>query len=131
MLVTSEEYAAYYRRVKSRLEKGCEGEGLNGTYPEPCVHCDVCVWFKQCDTGRRADDHLSLVAGITKLQRKQLVEWQFDNVAKLAEMPIPLKERSLHGSRDGMKRVREQVHELLPVAIGMDARAGVDCLVRH
>jgi predicted RecB family nuclease len=127
-----EEYAAYYRRVKSRLEKGCEGEGLKDTYPEPCVHCDVCVWFKECDTRRRADDHLSLVAGITKLQRKQLVEWQFDNASKLAEMAIPLKEKPLHGSRDGMKRVREQarvqiegrnqgkpVHELLPVAAGM------------
>jgi predicted RecB family nuclease len=127
-----EEYAAYYRRVKDRLEKGCEGEVLKGTYPEPCAHCDVCVWFKECDTRRRADDHLSLVAGITKLQRKQLVEWQFDKLAKLAEMPIPLKEKPLHGSREGMGRVREQarvqmegrtqgkpVHELLPVSAGM------------
>jgi len=127
-----EEYAAYYRRVKDRLEEGCKGDVLKRTYPEPCAHCDVCVWFKECDTRRRADDHLSLVAGITKLQRKQLVEWQFDKVAKLAEMPIPLKEKPLHGSRDAMGRVREQarvqmegrnqckpVHELLPVAAGM------------
>jgi superfamily I DNA and/or RNA helicase len=34
--------------------------------------CDVCDWFPLCDKRRRDDDHLSLVAGITKLQRIQL-----------------------------------------------------------
>ena len=35
-----------------------------GTYPEPVEHCDVCRWAAECATRRRADDHLSLVAGI-------------------------------------------------------------------
>jgi predicted RecB family nuclease len=127
-----EEYAAYYRRIKDRLEKGIEGEILKSTYPEPCTHCDVCRWFRECKSRRLTDDHLSLVAGITKLQRKQLVKWRFDTVGQLAEMPIPLREKPLHGSRESMTRVREQarlqmegrrkggpVHELLKIEAGM------------
>jgi len=127
-----EEYAAYYRRIKDRLEEGVEGEILRGTYPEPCTHCDVCRWFRECKSRRLTDDHLSLVAGITKVQRNQLVQWRFNTVAQLAEMAIPVREKPLHGSREGMKRVREQarlqmegrrkggpVHELLKMEAGM------------
>jgi len=102
------EYAAYYRHVKERLEAACEEGEPTATYPEPCVHCDVCQWFRQCDARRRGDDHLSLVAGITRLQRKQLEDWKIETLAKLAVLPIPLKQNPLHGSRGGIERVREQ-----------------------
>ena len=127
------EYSAYYRYVKARLEKACDDGQSAGTYPEPCTHCDVCRWFRECDARRRGDDHLSLVAGIRRQQRNQLEEWNTETMAKLALLPIPLKERPKHGSREGIGRVREQarlqvtgrsekklVHEaLLPVAEGM------------
>jgi len=103
-------------------------DGEVRTYPEPCVHCDICRWFQECDQRRRADDHLSLVAGIRTQQRKQLEAWDHNTVEKLAEMPIPLEEKPLRGSREGIERVREQarvqvagrkseklVHELLKV----------------
>jgi len=125
------EYAAYYRYVRARLEKVCGNSQHENTYPEPCVHCDVCRWFRECDARRRGDDHLSLVAGIARLQRTQLVGWQIETMAKLAELPIPLKKKPLHGSREGYERVREQarlqvagrttqrhVHEMLPIAEG-------------
>src|SRR5262249_15621518 len=121
------EYAAYFRYVKSRLSAAV-GERETDTYPEPVEHCNVCRWFRECDARRRADDHLSLVAGIRRLQRDQLEAWNTETVAKLAAMPIPIKERPVHGSREGIERVREQarvqvegrakrelVHELLPV----------------
>jgi predicted RecB family nuclease len=121
------EYAAYYRYVKGQLEKACTN-GTEETYPEPCAQCDICRWREECDHRRRADDHLSLVAGIRRLQRNQLEIWKYDTVARLAEMPIPLKEKPLHGSREGLQRVREQarvqiagrvkrkpVHELLKI----------------
>ena len=128
-----EEYAAYYRYVKVRLEKAVDANGAADTYPEPVPHCDVCRWFLDCDTRRRADDHLSLVAGIRSQQRTQLEEWKTETVEKLAALPIPLKEKPLHGSRDGMVKVREQARiqvqgrregklleePLLPVAEGM------------
>jgi predicted RecB family nuclease len=114
--------------------RGAQAEAYApGTYPEPVEHCGVCRWFRECDGRRRADDHLSLVAGIRRQQRDQFEEWDAGTMAKLAELPIPLKERPKHGARAGYERAREQArvqvegrvekklkHEaLLPVAEGM------------
>jgi uncharacterized protein len=101
------EYAAYYRYVRARLEKACEN-GEPDLYPEPCAHCDVCRWFGECNARRRADDHLSLVAGIRRQQRVQLEDWKTATMAALAQVPIPLKDKPRIGSRAGMERVREQ-----------------------
>ncbi len=102
------EYAAYYRYVRSRLELSVDNGAGPGTYPEPCQHCDVCRWFAECDARRHADDHLSLVAGIRRQQRTQLEDWNAETMAKLAALPIPLREKPRHGSREGIERVREQ-----------------------
>jgi uncharacterized protein len=102
------EYSAYYRYVKRQLEAASRNGSPNHTYPEPCEHCDVCRWFRECDGRRRSDDHLSLVAGITSIQRGQLTEWGTDTVAKLAVLPIPLERKPSRGMRDGYKRVKEQ-----------------------
>lgn len=122
------EYAAYYRYVRARLEKFCDDGQGDVTYPEPCAHCEICRWFRECDGQRRADDHLSLVAGITRLQRDQLERWDTRTMARLAAFPLPLRERPAHGSKEAYQRVREQarvqvqgraeeqpVHELLQV----------------
>ncbi len=101
------EYAAYYRTVKEKLLECAKG-GEVETYPEPVEHCNVCRWFKECDAQRRGDDHLSLVAGMRHQQQEQLEEWNIPTMAKLAAMPIPLKERPKWGSREGIERVREQ-----------------------
>jgi predicted RecB family nuclease len=104
------EYSAYYRHVKERLEKTTSsGDGIT-TYPEPCQHCDICRWFRECDRRRRDDDHLSLVAGIRRQHRDQLLVWEVDKVAKLATMqhPLPREKKPLHGSRESYDRVREQ-----------------------
>ena len=147
------EYAAYYRHVKGRLasaagadaQKTATGSGnkqfelafskggnaSEGTYPEPVEHCNVCRWFRECDEQRRGNDHLSLVAGIRRQQRKQLEEWNTNTMAKLAVLPIPLKERPRRGSREAIERVREQarvqvagrtraeiIHERLKLELG-------------
>jgi len=104
------EYFAYYRYVKERLERATNnGHGID-TYPEPCLHCDVCRWFRECEKRRRDDDHLSLVAGIRRQQRDQLEVWEIDKVANLATMqhPLPREKKPLHGSRESYDRVREQ-----------------------
>jgi predicted RecB family nuclease len=103
------EYSAYYRYVKDRLEKSTNN-GHADTYPEPCLHCDVCRWFRECDRRRRDDDHLSLVAGIRRQQRDQLQVWEITKVAHLAAMqhPLPREKKPLHGSRESYDRVREQ-----------------------
>src|SRR5439155_20772566 len=119
--------------VKGRRARAVQGGSRIETYPETVAHCDVCRWCRECDRRRRGDGHLSLVAGIRKQQRNQLEEWDTATMAKLAVLPIPLKERPKHGSREGIERVREQaqvqvtgrsekrlVHEvLLQVAEGL------------
>jgi predicted RecB family nuclease len=102
------DYAAYYRHVRKRLLKAVGEDAIRKTYPEPVEHCNVCRWFKECDQRRRADDHLSLVAGIRRQQRDQFEEWNAETMAKLAVLPTPLKERPKHGSKAGYERVREQ-----------------------
>ncbi|MBV8515618.1 MAG: TM0106 family RecB-like putative nuclease, partial [Acidobacteria bacterium] len=104
------EYAAYYRHVKERLERATNnGHGIT-TYPEPCLHCDICRWFRECEKRRRDDDHLSLVAGIRRQHRDQLEVWEVTTVEKLAAMqhPLPREKKPLHGSRESYDRVREQ-----------------------
>ncbi len=102
------EYAAYFRHLKHRLARTVQNAGNNKTYPESVPHCDVCQWFRECNSQRRGDDHLSLVAGIRKQQRNQLEEWDTRTMAKLAALPIPLKQKPKHGSREGLEHVREQ-----------------------
>jgi uncharacterized protein len=127
------EYAAYYRHVQKRLLKAVGEDAHKETYPEPVEHCNVCRWFRECDQRRRADDHLSLVAGIRRQQRDQFEEWNAETMAKLAALPIPLKKMPKHGSKIGYENVQKQarvqvqgrtenqpVHEpILPVAEGM------------
>jgi hypothetical protein len=103
------EYAAYYRLVKSRLEQAVDSSPSDGaTDAEPNPHCDVCRWWKRCDAEWRCDDHLSLVAGISRLQRKQLGNWDVETMAQLARFPLPLPQRPEYGSKEGYVRVREQ-----------------------
>lgn len=126
------DFAAYYRYVKKRLESVAEVKTERvPTYPEPTPHCPVCRWWSECDSQRRKDDHLSLVAGISKLQRKQLQAWQTSTVERLAQLPVPLQKVPEHGSKEGYVRVREQarvqvagrkqgqpIHELLDLIEG-------------
>jgi uncharacterized protein len=121
------DFAAYYRHVRKRLEDVAEVNGERAqTYPEPTPHCPVCRWWPECDSQWRKDDHLSLVADISRLQRKQLHAWETATVEKLAELPLPIQKTPDHGSKEGYVRVREQarvqvagrnqdkpVHELL------------------
>ena len=93
------DFAAYYRFVKARLERAIE-QNRNGitTSAEPCAHCEVCRWWQECDGEWRKQDHLSLVAGISRLQRKQLSAWQVTTVAQLAVLPLPIPNRPDRGS---------------------------------
>jgi uncharacterized protein len=96
------EYAAYYRLVKARLEQAVDAKPGNETaMGEPNPHCGVCRWWKKCDSEWRREDHLSLVAGISRLQRKQLGGWDIDTMAQLSELSLPLKQRPEYGSKEG------------------------------
>jgi predicted RecB family nuclease len=121
-----DDYAAYYRLVKTRLEAALAQRDAV-TYPEPAQHCDVCNWWVQCNTRRRSDDHLCFVAGISRLQikelRTRLAVDTLEQLGELAAVPKPAR-----GSREALERVRDQAsiqlkarrlrerqHEILPL----------------
>lgn len=106
-----DEFAAYFRWVRAGLETTSQGDFealLAKTYPEPCDHCDVCPWASRCAERRRQDDHLSLVAGISRLQRRELVEREVHTLQALAELPLPLGFKPKHGAAKSYEKVREQ-----------------------
>ena len=66
-----EDYAAYYRSVRARFLARL-ADGVADSYPTPVPHCGLCVWSTSCEQRREKDDHLSLVANITRLQTTRL-----------------------------------------------------------
>ncbi|MGO9574330.1 MAG: TM0106 family RecB-like putative nuclease [Terriglobales bacterium] len=99
-------YIAYFRKVRSEFEKAWKSEA--DTYPEPTDHCEVCSWFPRCDKRRRDDDHLSLVAGISRNQRKALVGRGVNTVADLAKLALPPKPKMERIGDAALLRIREQ-----------------------
>ncbi len=98
------QYIAYFRKVKRDfLEASRMGET---TYPEPVELCDVCDWFQVCDQRRRADDHLSFVAGINRNQRRVLVSLGVQRLAELGSLPLEPGIKGL--SQQSFTRIREQ-----------------------
>ncbi|WP_245448688.1 TM0106 family RecB-like putative nuclease [Phyllobacterium sophorae] len=130
-LYRMDDYRAYYRRVQRSLETVIGSPDGAEVYPEPNEHCDVCRWQRRCDAQRREDDHLSLVAGITKVQINELKQHGVETVAGLAALPVPLGWKPDRGAAQSYERIREQariqiagreagevLHELLPVVKG-------------
>ncbi len=101
-----DEYAAYYRSVRRRFEEHLASPPE--TYPEPVSHCQICHWQQECDARRRADDHLSLVAGITRNQRRRLVEHGVDTLQRLAELDLEERPRVEGIDPVPLRRIREQ-----------------------
>jgi predicted RecB family nuclease len=113
-----DDYMAYYRAAKERFEAEVLGTDEAPppepayppalTYPEPVEHCDVCRWSTDCEARRRADDHLSLVAGISGRQRKALAARGIETLTQLAASPIPFDPPLDGASAAAAERMREQ-----------------------
>ena len=82
-----DDFAAYYRAAKARFEARLAETDPAASYPEPVDHCRVCSWWTMCMDRRRADDHLSLVANVSRTQRRRLVDAGVDTLAELARLP--------------------------------------------
>lgn len=131
------DYAAYYRRVRTSLERSVD-EGMGADlYPAPNAHCDICRWRQHCDGKRRKDDHLSLVAGISKTQMGELQRRDVTTTEKLAGVALPWPWKPERGAAPSYEKIREQarvqvlgrtqgklVYETLPVRPGF----GLFCL---
>jgi uncharacterized protein len=125
------EYAAYFRKVKRALLRAMAEPAAEDTYPDPIEYCEICRWGQVCDKRRRDDDHLCLVAGISKLQINELKAQGVATVQGLAGVSLPLQWKPSRGSADSYTRIREQARivvearaagirkfELLPVEAG-------------
>ena len=99
-------YIAYFRKVRSEFEKAQKLE--TQTYPEPVEHCDVCSWYPVCDERWRTDDCSSLVAGITRNQRKQLGKRGVSTVVDLANLTLPVKPKIERIGDAALVRIHEQ-----------------------
>ena len=109
----AQDYLAYYRLMRGKLEEAVgEGRGREAqaipTYPEPVPHCDVCRWRLDCGGRRRRDDHLSLVAGLSTGQQREIQSWGVQTLAGFAKEPLPLARRPKRGSAAPYERAREQ-----------------------
>ena len=101
------EFSAYFRRVKKSAELATDESESHETYPDPKAHCDICRWQDDCDKRRRADDHLCLVANISK---GQITECQENGIGtrhdlgRLASIPFTPRK----GSVLSLEKVRAQ-----------------------
>ncbi len=122
-----DDFMAYYRLVRRRLEAVIQAAGSTPSYPEPVPHCDVCRWWPECDSQWRRDDHLSLVAGITRLQTREFEARDLTTLEALASEPLPFSWKPTRGALEAYARAREQarvqrdgrragraIYELLP-----------------
>jgi len=105
-----DDYAAYYRKVKAQALDAVFNEGLGETYPEPKSHCDICRWKSECDVRRRNDDHLCLVANISKNQISELNRNGVASVKALAELPNVIPFTPQKGSVLTYEKSRDQAN---------------------
>jgi predicted RecB family nuclease len=131
------DYAAYFRKVQHALQCAMAVAPAADTYPNPIEHCNICRWRDACDQRRHDDDHLCLVAGISKIQINELNAHGITTLQSLSVMPLPIAWKPDRGSADSYFRVREQARivaearaagsgrfELLPIKTGF----GLTCL---
>ncbi|MBI2220393.1 MAG: TM0106 family RecB-like putative nuclease, partial [Acidobacteria bacterium] len=128
------DYAAYFRLIRAQmLEMLAKGPDalLAESYPEPVEHCDVCRWWDRCNSQRRADDHLSFIAGVGSSQRVELVSQGVTTLAAAGTLPVPVTFKPSRGARETYDRIAEQaqvqlqqrtrnepVFRILPVSAG-------------
>ena len=104
-------FAAYERRVAAMFDDFLAVPAEfppHDTYPDPTEHCVTCRWSTTCSGRRRADDDLSLVAGITAHQRTALRRAAISTRRGLANRPPGLPVENLTSAT--VERLRRQAY---------------------
>lgn len=102
------DYSAYYRKIRRELIQAIEEHVFDHSYPEPVEYCDICNFSSECKNRWRKDDHLCLVADISKYQIDELESKNINTTKALSELPLPIDWKPGKGSVDGYSRIREQ-----------------------
>src|SRR6187401_2631401 len=106
-----DDYSAYFRLMQHDLLGAAAidpDELAELYYPEPVDLCDLCNWSRVCDDKRHADDHLSLVAFLGRLHRRELEANNITTLEKLARLTMPISFRPKRGSRETYERAHHQ-----------------------
>ena len=69
-----------------RFQRFVEG-GATGSVAEPCAACTLCPWRDHCGSQWEAEDHLSLIAGMSRPQAQKLRDAGIATIASLAALP--------------------------------------------
>ena len=99
-----QEFAAYYRHVRGRLEAFVADPPA--TTALPVSHCDICSFKTLCDAYWDSVDHLSRVAGIRSAQIERLAAAGIDTLAGLGSAPIEPVPAGI--SDEAWQKIREQ-----------------------
>jgi predicted RecB family nuclease len=119
-----DDYLAYYRRLRERFLTVVENRA--DSYPYPVEHCGLCEFLRRCRQQWEHDDHLTLVAGVSRAQVERLTGTGITSLEALGDAPADTRVRKmrpatfanlrhqaelqLHRRRSGEHRV-----DLLPV----------------
>ncbi len=107
------DYYAYFGFLRDALASGlsqpeAQSTILTNLYPEPVTKCEFCNWERECRDRRVQDDHLSLVANITRVQRRELESQDVRTLTSLAKWEQPNDWRPSRGETVSYKKVRHQ-----------------------
>jgi predicted RecB family nuclease len=91
-----EDYGAYYRRLRQRFVEAIQNE--TPTYPYPVEHCGLCDFLEHCEKQWEDDDHLTLVAGVSRLQVERLSKADIGTLTALAEAAPETKVPSMRAT---------------------------------
>jgi uncharacterized protein len=95
-----DDYLAFYRRLRGRfLDAVANGAP---TYPYPVEHCGLCDFLALCKEQWNRDDHLTLVAGISRTQVERLTAAGVTTLERLGDLQpgtkiAKLREPTLEG----------------------------------
>jgi predicted RecB family nuclease len=124
------DFGAYFRLIRERFAEFARAGDAPEPYPEPVEHCDVCAWWEHCDKRRRDDDHLSLVAGMSRSHRRLLNDADISTLTELGQLGVGSAKRPRKLPLDSFNRLQHQARlqleaktapprfELLRVEIG-------------
>jgi predicted RecB family nuclease len=102
------EFEAYYRRVRERFLAALHDEP--DTYGWPTGHCGICDFRHMCWQQRVDDDHLSLVAGLRRVQAETLIATGITTLEELGDVAVEALDASLppDANRDSFQAGRHQ-----------------------
>ena len=83
------DYDAYFRSIHQRfIDWVAAAPDVLPRAVDPVSHCDICSWDYNCTQERREVDHLSFVAGISRQQRRALIENGVATLESLGDLNI-------------------------------------------